>query len=332
MDRIATLILDNLTLLISIILLFVILAVYSSVRSRRVDMEQRVDRIKRRGSRKAARSREGEDVSVRRKRAELSGLAYWLTKPLPDFKIIGNRLERAGKNMTAKQYVLRRMVWMTGITLVLHVILGKPWLLSVLAGLFLGVWVPHKYLRMVVDKQAREFLKLFPDAIDLIVRGLRSGLPVSESLVVVAQELSDPVGSTFTNISNTMKLGVPLEKALQEMARKLDLTEFNFFTTSIILQRETGGNLAEILNNLSEVLRSRFIMRMKIKAMSSEARASAIIIGSLPFVVFILISVVSPGYMNVLYEDPRGHVCAGIALGMLTFGIWVMRRMTQFEI
>lgn len=330
MDIIIQLILDNLTLLLTLILLAVIIVFYNSVRNRRVEMEQRVDRIRQRGSQKVKRA--SEDVSVRRKRVELRGLAYWLTKPLPDFKTIATNLERAGKNMSAKQYVLRRIFWTVGIALVLHVILGKSWLTSMAAGVLFGVWLPYKYLRMQIARQAREFLKLFPDAIDLIVRGLRSGLPVSESLVVVSQELSDPVGSTFSDISNTMKLGVPMEKALQEMAKKLDITEFNFFTTSIILQRETGGNLAEILNNLSEVLRSRFIMRMKIKAMSSEARASAIIIGALPFVVFVLISVVSPGYMNVLYEDPRGHVCAGIAIGMLGFGLWVMRRMTQFEI
>jgi tight adherence protein B len=330
MDSIIPLFLDNLTLLVTIVLLFTLLSVWMSVRGKRIDMEKRIERITHRGETKTKRST--EDVSLRRKRVEMKGLAYYLAKPLPDFKTVANRLERAGKHMSAQQYVLRRIFWLAGIATVLHVVLGKSLLVSIGAGVLLGVWLPFKLLKMSIDKQTRAFLKLFPDAIDLIVRGLRSGLPVSESLVVVSQELPDPVGSTFTEVANTMKLGVPLEKALQEMAKKLDITEFNFFTTSIILQRETGGNLAEILNNLSEVLRSRFIMRMKIKAMSSEARASAMIIGALPFVVFALISVISPGYMNVLYDDPRGNVCAGIALGMLTFGLWVMRRMTQFEI
>lgn len=330
MDDIIQILLDNLTTLVTIGLVFTILAILLSVRSKRIDMEKRIERIKHRGGTEKKRTK--EDVSLRRQKTELKGLTYYLTKPLPDFKTIENRLERAGKSISAKQYVLRRILWLVGIAAILHFVLGKSHIVSVGAGLVLGVWFPMKLLKMSIEKQTRAFLKLFPDAIDLIVRGLRSGLPVSESLVVVSEELSDPVGSTFTDIANTMKLGVPLEKALQEMAKKLDITEFNFFTTSIILQRETGGNLAEILNNLSEVLRSRFIMRMKIKAMSSEARASAMIIGALPFVVFALISVISPGYMNVLYDDPRGNVCAGIAIGMLTFGLWVMRRMTQFEI
>jgi len=161
---------------------------------------------------------------------------------------------------------------------------------------------------------------------------LRSGLPVSESMVLVSSEVPEPVSGTFTTLSNTMKLGVPLEKALQEMAKRLDLTEFNFFTTCIILQRETGGNLAEILSNLSDVLRGRYIMKMKIRALSSEARASAYIIGALPFVVLAAVSALNPEYMRPLIDDHRGNICAYVAAGMMSFGIWVMYRMTQFEI
>ena len=132
--------------------------------------------------------------------------------------------------------------------------------------------------------------------------------------------------------SGDMKLGVPMEKALTEVAKNLRLTEFNFFVTSIILQRETGGNLAEILNNLSEVLRSRYLMKMKIKAMSSEAKASAYIIGALPFVVIGAVGVLSPEYMKPLINDYRGNICAGVAASMMAFGAWIMNRMIQFEI
>ncbi len=331
MDSVIKIILDNLTMLLTLGTLFVILYIFMSVRKKRVELEQRIQRIVRRRLGPNA-SRAGADVSVRRQRAETKGIFSLITRQLPDFKIISNRLERVGKNITAQQYAMRRIYWFVGIALVAHIIFGKSWTIASALALVLGVLLPLKMLSMAVDKKNKEFLKLFPDAIDLIVRGLRSGLPVSESLMIVSQEVADPVGSTFTSISNTMKLGVPLEKALQEMAKKMDITEFNFFTTSIILQRETGGNLAEILSNLSEVLRGRFLMRMKIKAMASEAKASAMIIGALPFVVFGLITVVSPGYMDVLYDDPRGNICGAVALGMLTFGLWVMRRMTQFEI
>jgi tight adherence protein B len=322
---------DNVTLFVSVLVVFAVLALLKAYYDMRKQMKMRIERIvtQRRG---ISAKRTTQDVSLRRKTTEEKGLVYWLTKPLPDFKQLANRLERAGVTMTAKQYVFRRAMWVLGIMFLLKSFLGQPWWAGAAIGLVAGVWIPYKFLNMKITKQNKAFLQLFPDAIDLIVRGLRSGLPVSESMIVVSQEIPDPVGSVFSNISNSMKLGVSLEKALQEMARKLDMTEFNFFTTCIVLQRETGGNLAEILNNLSEVLRSRFIMRMKIKAMSSEARASAIIIGILPFFVFGVVSFLSPEYMSPLFNDPNGNICLAIAGGMLGFGMWVMRRMTQFEI
>ena len=291
-------------------------------------LKKRIDRIKRH---KTHPPRTILDVSLRRKTNEPKGLNYWLSKPLPDFKKLGDRLERAGKTISPKQFVLNRLLSMVAITIVC-LIAGKSFLMGVSLGVIFGVWVPLKLLQRKINKENKAFLTLFPDGIDLIVRGLRSGLPVSESMILVSQEVQEPVKSIFANIHNNMKLGVPLEKALQEAARKLDLTEFNFFTTSIILQRETGGNLSEILNNLSEVLRNRFMMRMKIHAMSSEARASSYIIGSLPFVVLIAISFISPTYIMPLFNDYRGNIWGAIAAGMMITGLWVMNRMTKFEI
>ena len=294
----------------------------------RKQMQKRIEQLRTR-SMPAAKAAE---LSLRRKNATPEGLMYILTKPLPHFQGLGDKLERAGKNISAKQYVVRRTIVVLLIVMVIAGLFKKSIFLALFVGLMLGVWVPFKALDYVIGKKKKAFLQLFPDAIDLIVRGLRSGLPVSESIVLVSHEIPDPVGGVFLNVSNTMKLGVSLEKALQETAKKLDMTEFNFFTTSIILQRETGGNLSEILNNLSEVLRNRYLMRMKIKAMSSEARASAVIIGALPFIVIIAVSVMSPAYMSVLYTDHRGNVAAMIAAGMMGFGLWVMNKMTKFEI
>jgi tight adherence protein B len=290
---------------------------------------QRVDKI--RQQRFQQKTGTG-DMSLRRKQDMNNGLVQRLMKPLPDFKRLAGKLERAGKTMSAQKFVFRRILYTLGITAALTLLLKMHVAIALAVGLLLGVWVPLKLLDFAINKETKAFLRLFPDALDLIVRGLRSGLPVSESLVVVSQEIPNPVGAVFSNISSTMKLGVPMEKALFETARKLEMTEFNFFTTCIVLQRETGGNLAEILNNLSEVLRSRYIMRMKIKAMSSEARASAYIIGSLPFIVVAAVMTVSPGYMTPLWEDYRGNICVAIAVGMMTFGGWVMNRMTKFEI
>ena len=272
------------------------------------------------------------EMSLRRKQQEVRGITYWLAKPLPDFKRLGDQLRRGGIVLSPKQYVVRRLLVCAGIMFFLSFILKKKLIVGVLVGLIIGIWLPLKLLKRKITKQNKAFLRVFPDAIDLIVRGLRSGLPVSESLVLVSTEVPDPVGECFKNISYKMKLGVTLEKALQETALELDMTEFNFFTTCIVLQRETGGNLSEILNNLSEVLRGRFIMRMKIRAMSSEARASSYIIGALPFVVLLAVSLMTPDYMTPLWEDYRGNICAAVAAFMMISGMWVMNRMTNFEI
>jgi tight adherence protein B len=319
---------NNLFAMSGLIVVFLIIGIVLGGDSERKRTLKRIERLKKR---KPPPSLTAE-MSLRRKTNDKKGITYYLSKPLPDFKNLGEQLERAGVTITAKQYLLRRLMYCALILFVVSFIFQKKLTIGVLAGVVFGIFFPLKMLRWKIEKQGKAFLRLFPDAIDLIVRGLRSGLPVSESLVLVSTEVPDPVGTVFSNISNKMKLGVTLEKALQETARELDLTEFNFFTTSIILQRETGGNLSEILNNLSEVLRNRFIMRMKIKAMSSEARASSYIIGALPFVVILAVSVLSPDYMTPLYNDYRGNICAMVAAGMMISGMWVMNRMTKFEI
>jgi tight adherence protein B len=293
------------------------------------DLKRRIERIK---QRKSTVPKTIQEMSLRRKKTETGVVASWILKPLPDSKRMESLLENAGIKITPKQFIFRLALITSCIILVLTVILGKPIMLAVPVAIFFGIWLPFKLLKRKIDKQSQAFLRSFPEAIDLIVRGLRSGLPVSESIVQVATELPEPVSSVFTNISNTMKLGVTLEKALLETAKKLELREFHFFTTSIILQRETGGNLSEILNNLSDVLRSRFMMKMKIHAITSEARASTVIIGSLPFIIATAVSFLSPKYLLPLIDEPGGHQALVMAVGMLFSGIWMMRRMARFEI
>ncbi len=311
-----------------LIVVFLIIGIVLGGDSERKRTLKRIERIKKRKPASPLTA----DLSLRRKQVESKGITYWLAKPLPDFKRLGEQMRRAGITVSPKQFVMRKLIRFALIVFFLSFILKKKLIMGVLAGAVFSFWLPLKLLKRKITKQSKAFLRVFPDAIDLIVRGLRSGLPVSESLVLVSTEVPEPVGGVFKNISNKMKLGVTLEKALQETALELNMTEFNFFTTCIVLQRETGGNLSEILNNLSEVLRSRFIMRMKIKAMSSEARASSYIIGALPFVVLLAVSLLTPDYMLPLYEDYRGNICAFVAIGMMTSGMWVMNRMTNFEI
>jgi tight adherence protein B len=240
-------------------------------------------------------------------------------------------LERAGLALAPDIYVASCGGIILFVVLAL-LLVHKPPALAVTAGLFAGIVLPHFYIGIRGARRIKKFLSLFPDAIDFIVRGLRSGLPVTESMNMVGAEMEEPIGSIFSSIGESVRLGVSVEKALSDTAKKLSSTEFNFFVTSIVLQRETGGNLSEILSNLSEVLRKRFMMRMKIKAMSSEAKASAIIVGSLPFVVILALSFTSPGYLDPLIDDSRGHMAAAGAATSLLLGIGIMVKMTRFEI
>jgi tight adherence protein B len=218
------------------------------------------------------------------------------------------------------------------VALIFIVVLGKSPLIGLLFGVLLGLGLPHIVVSRKIKQRQQKFLKLFPEAIELMVRGLRAGLPVAESFITVSKEMPSPLAETFATISQQAQLGVPMEKALTDSANKLGITEFNFFVTTIILQRETGGNLSEILNNLADMLRQRHMMKLKIIALSSEARASAYIVGALPFVVFLILQFVSPDYLAPLFEDARGNkalIGAGISMAM---GAFVMKQMTQMEI
>lgn len=248
-----------------------------------------------------------------------------------NLETLAERLQTAGMQMTPKRYLMMNFILVLVVALLIIVIKQKI-LLGLLVGVIVGIGFPHMIVSKKLAKRKMEFIKLFPDAIDLIVRGLRAGLPVSESMQIVSREIGAPVGPVFATIAQQIALGVPVEKALSDVATKLGLTEFNFFVTTIILQRETGGNLGEILSNLSEILRARAMMKLKIKALSSEAKASGYIVGALPFFVLIMLAIVSPDYIAVLYTDYRGNLSAlGAACSMAT-GAFVMRKMTQFEI
>jgi tight adherence protein B len=241
------------------------------------------------------------------------------------------KLERAGMRMSAEMFITMCVAIIVACVLA-FVVMKKPPAFGLILGIFFGFIIPRFVVNFRANKRLKKFLILFPDAIDFIVRGLRSGLPVSESMNMVGQEMEQPVAGIFREIGESVKLGVTLEKALQDTAKKLKSTEFNFFATSIVLQRETGGNLSEILNNLADVLRKRYMMRMKIKAMSSEAKASAMIVGSLPFIVITALTFVAPDYLTPLWTESSGNIAAGCAALSLTIGITVMIKMSQFEI
>ena len=181
-------------------------------------------------------------------------------------------------------------------------------------------------------RRIKAFLNLFPDAIDLMVRALRSGLPISEAILGAAQEIGDPVGAEFSSVESGLRMGRDLDALLWDIAKRIDAPELRFFIIALSVQRETGGNLAETLANLSDLLRRRKMMAQKVRAMSSEARASTMILGSLPFVVTGILLLTSPSYIRTLFTDPRGIMLLALAMGMLCTGIGIMVKMAKFEI
>jgi tight adherence protein B len=184
----------------------------------------------------------------------------------------------------------------------------------------------------MIKKRMKQFIARFPDAIELLVRGLRSGLPISETMSVVGTEVPDPVGAEFRAVADRMRIGRTMEQALQETADKLNTPEFQFFVITLAIQRETGGNLAETLGNLADVLRKRMQMKLKIGAMSSESKASAYIIGALPFFVFGIIYWMNPAYMGTFFTDQR-LIYTAIGGGVwMAIGVFIMAKMINFEI
>jgi tight adherence protein B len=250
---------------------------------------------------------------------------------LPKPALLKKRLDMTGKSWTPGKYLGACLI-IAVIVMAAMLIKGAPILLSMFSGVFLGLMLPHIVVNFTIKSRVGKFTKRFPDAIELLVRGLRSGLPITETLGVVASEIPGPVGVEFRQVSDKMKIGRTMDVALQETADRLGTPEFQFFVITLQIQRETGGNLAETLSNLADVLRKRMQMKLKIKAMSSESKASAYIIGALPFIVFFMILQINYAYMASFFTDPR-LIATGLG-GMVWMGIgaFIMRQMINFEI
>ncbi len=241
------------------------------------------------------------------------------------------RLHRTGKGWTMQQYLYASLGLMVVISVLVYLKSGAlP--LSLGVGLLIGAGLPHVAVGHFIKKRGNQFTVKFADAIDLLVRGLRSGLPVTETLGIVASEVPGPVGEEFKLVSDRIKVGRTMEDALQETADRLNMPEFSFFVITLAIQRETGGNLAETLSNLSDVLRKRAQMKLKIRAMSSESKASAYIVGALPFIVFGMIYWINPSYIGGFFTDERLIVIGMGGMVWMSIGGFIMAKMVSFEI
>ncbi len=264
----------------------------------------------------------------------LDGLSDALGRfiPLLDTARLRANIRRAGMKMSVGAFILLSLTAAGLVGVAATFATAYPWPVVAVPAIFAGMFLVDAFVKFRGNMMSNRFMRQLPEGLDTIIRGIRSGLPVIECIGAVGQEFEAPMGDHFKRISESVKLGEPLEVGLWRVARVVDRPEMDFLTIAISIQMETGGSLSDALGNLAALLRQRANMKLKIKAISSEAKASALIIGALPFVMLGLLTVMNPDYVMPLFTDPRGHIMLMLGLGSITMGAIVMWRMTQFEI
>jgi tight adherence protein B len=203
---------------------------------------------------------------------------------------------------------------------------------AVLVAVLAGIGFPKMVVGIMAKRRLGRFTGQFADGLDVITRGIRSGLPLGECIAIIGREMEDPIGAEFRLMSEGQRLGLSLNESIQRSVERMPTAELRYFAIVIAIQQQTGGNLAETLAKLSEVLRARKRMRDKVQAFASEARASAMIIGSLPIGVTAILAVVAPKYIGVLFTTDLGNVLVFVGLSIMVMGALVMRKMINFEI
>ena len=240
-------------------------------------------------------------------------------------------LEQAGLNIKKNQFYLGSLGFAVFFAFIGLVSGQKLWITGLL--FFIGgLGFPRWAVGFLKNRRQKKFVSEFSNAIDVIVRGVKSGLPVNECLKIIAREAPRPVSDEFHMLVEGLRIGLSLEQALDRMFERMPLQEVNFFGIVLLIQQKTGGNLAEALGNLSNVLRSRKLMEGKVQALSAEAKASAYIIGALPFLVMGAVKISSPDYLDPLFTTKLGNfIMIGAGIWMLT-GVFVMKKMIQIKV
>jgi len=240
------------------------------------------------------------------------------------------RITQAGLSWSKQRYYITSAVLGIGAFLA-GTIIDTGLLTALGLGFAAGLGVPSWLLKFLKKRREEKFIDALPDAVDVIVRGIKAGLPLLDSLKVITIDSPEPLRSEFAAIVETQAVGMPLGEACSKLYDRMPLPEANFFGIVIAIQQKSGGNLSEALGNLSRVLRDRKKMRGKIKAMSTEAKASAAIIGALPIAVMCLVYITSPDYIVVLFTEPMGRLMLAGSAVWMTMGILVMRKMINFD-
>ncbi len=274
---------------------------------------------------------ESSDVTVRARQRLIQAKLRELEKQRTRRRdTLGHLLKQSGWSLTLVGYAFACIGAGLVFGLVLY-LFGRGTILCVAGGVGGGLWLPRVILKRAINKRQTQFTHHFASALDILVRGVRTGLPISECLRIVGREVPDPVGYEFRMLVESQRVGMTTEQALARGLERMPTSDFQFFAVVLVLQQQTGGNLASTLDNLSNVLRSRKRLRDKVQSISAEAKASAMIIGALPFVVGGLLSLINPSYMALLINTNTGIVIISAGLSWMTVGIIVMHQMINFK-
>jgi tight adherence protein B len=240
------------------------------------------------------------------------------------------RIARAGLSWSKRQFVMIS-IGIGAVMFVAGLFTGGSLYAAVPLGFAGAMGLPRWLLSFLKKRREAKFLDAFPDAVDIIVRGVKAGLPLLDCLKMIVIEAPEPLKSEFRAIVETQTIGMPLGDACAKLYEQMPVPEANFFGIVVAIQQRSGGNLAEALGNLSRVLRDRKKMKAKIRSMSQEAKASAGIIGALPIAVMTLVSITSPQYISLLWTEPMGHVMLAASVVWMSMGILVMKKMINFD-
>jgi tight adherence protein B len=242
-----------------------------------------------------------------------------------------NLISQSGLDITVRTFWM--VSFMAGLVFAfVPFLMGMAWYVSVGALIVGFLGFPRWFLKYVRTRRQNIFLHDFADAIDVMVRGLKSGLPVNDAMRIIASETGPPVGPEFAEIVEGQKIGISIDQGVERMVERMPLPEVNFLSIVMNIQTKTGGNLSEALGNLSKVLRDRKKMKAKIRAVSQEAKSSAMIIGALPFIIMGGLMFLNPAYMDPLLNTNMGHIVLTISGGWMLTGVLVMRKMINIDI
>jgi tight adherence protein B len=298
--------------------------------------EKRVEQIsegKKDGKGNSFRNRFAEDKSDSRRRQIQDSLNQIGNEEKQRKKkaTLRTLIQQAGLETTVKTFWIFSAILGIGFAAA-PFIFGLPWFVSAGLGFVGFLGLPRWFLGFLRKRRQNTFLNDFADAIDVMVRALKAGLPVSEAMKIIASESGPPVGPEFLEVVEGQRIGITIDQGIERMVERIPLSEVNFLAIVMTIQSKTGGNLSEALGNLSRVLRDRKKMKQKIRSVSQEAKSSAAIIGSLPFVIMGALTMLNPNYMTPLFVTSLGNILLIGSATWMTIGVLVMRKMIQFEI